>query len=80
MGLLGRLRDHRKRDRIPTELFMPAPAFPAYQSEPLIPDFLPAPPITATPAPPTTATPAPPVTAPKRRNQRATGYDTRYGH
>jgi hypothetical protein len=68
MGLLGRLRDHRKRDRIPTELFVPVPAFPAYQSEPLIPDFLPAPKIAA-----------PPITSPRPRNQRATGYDTRYG-
>jgi len=63
MGLFDRLRDHHRRDRIPTELFVPAPAFPAYQSEPLIPDFL----------------PGPPVTAPRPRNQRATGYDDRHG-
>ena len=64
MGLLNRLRDHRKRDRIPTELFVPAPPYPAYQSEPLIPDFLPGPPVTVT----------------RPRNQRATGYDDRYGN
>jgi hypothetical protein len=64
MGLLGRLRDHRKRDRIPTELFVPAPACPAYQSEPLVPDFL----------------PGPPVSPARPRNQRATGYDARYGN
>lgn len=64
MGLLNRLRDQFGRDRIPTELFVPAPEFPAYQSEPLVPDFL----------------PEPPVTAPRPRNQRPTGYDDRYGN
>ena len=64
MGLFDRLRDHRRRDRIPTELFVPAPAFPAYQTEPLIPDFLPEPPIIAT----------------RPRNQRAAGYDDRHGN
>ena len=41
MGLLNRLRDRLHRDRIPTELFVPAPAFPAYQPGPLVPDFIP---------------------------------------
>jgi len=75
MGLLGQWRDRRRRDRIPTELFVPAPAFPAYQSEPLIPAFLPGPSVTAMPA-----SPGPSVTAPRPRNQRATGYDTRFGN
>jgi hypothetical protein len=41
MGLLNRLRGRLGRDRIPTELFVPAPAFPAYQPGPLVPDFIP---------------------------------------
>ena len=41
MGLLNRLRDRLHRDRIPTRLFVPAPAFPAYQPGPLVPDFIP---------------------------------------
>ena len=73
MGLLDRLRDRRTRDRIPTELFVPAPAFPAYQSEPLIPDFLPEP-----LAP--DVRPEPPATAIRPRNQRATGYHDRHGN
>jgi hypothetical protein len=75
MGLLDRLRDHRKRDRIPTELFVPAPAYPAYQSEPLIPDFLPRPHGGSPVAAATTAR----VTRVRARNQRATGYDVRFG-
>jgi hypothetical protein len=42
MGLLKRLRDGLRREQIPTELFVPAPAFPAYQPGPLVPDFIPA--------------------------------------
>ena len=41
MSLLVRMRDRWHRNRIPTELFVPAPAFPAYSPVPLTPDFLP---------------------------------------
>ena len=70
MDLLNRLRDRLRRDRIPTELFVPAPAYPAYQNEPLVPDFLPGPPVTASGR----------RNAPHPRNQRATGYDDRHGY
>ncbi|MFI5890197.1 hypothetical protein ACIA5D_08750 [Actinoplanes sp. NPDC051513] len=40
MGLLVRLRERVRRDRLPTELFVPAPAFPAYQPGLFTPDFV----------------------------------------
>jgi hypothetical protein len=40
MRLLDRLRDRLRRDRLPTELFVPAPAFPAYQPGMFTPDFI----------------------------------------
>jgi hypothetical protein len=39
MGLFDRLRHRMGRDRLPTELFVPAPTAPAYQPGPLRPDL-----------------------------------------
>ncbi|WP_433362240.1 hypothetical protein ACQPZX_29975 [Actinoplanes sp. CA-142083] len=40
MGLFSRLRERVRRDRLPTELFVPAPEFPAYQPGFRAPDFV----------------------------------------